>query len=118
MFLTARRWPTKSYWSDLLGTVRAISLYTKPGVEYNRHKLQDFVYQQAGNAIAAEIICCGSLEAFGEKVMRDARQLPVKYQNVIQTQVAAAKILKEGEIHGDEEYTEKHPHDAQGLQGH
>ena len=112
------RWPVKDYWGRFLDCAKAIRLYRKPGIEYNRHKLQDFVYQQAGNAIAAEIICCGSLEAFGEKVRRDVMQLPLKYRDVIQSQVAAAKILKEGELHGNQEYTEVRPHDAQDLQGH
>ncbi len=85
-----RRWPTKPYWEQLLAGAGRISLYTKPGVEYNRMALQTFVYQQAGNAVAAEIICMGGLDAFGKKAMKDISQLPAKYKVVIQQAKAAA----------------------------
>ncbi len=88
------RWPTKPYWDKFLNSAKAIRLYRKPGLEYNRHNLQDFVYQQAGNAIAAEIICMGGLDAFGKKAMKDISQLPAKYKVVIQQAKAAARIAE------------------------
>lgn len=89
------RWPIKAYWDNFLNSAKAIRLYRKPGLEYNRHNLENFVYGQAGNAIAAEIICMGGLAAFGEKVMKDTRQLPVKYRSVIQQAAAMAAIGKD-----------------------
>lgn len=91
-----RRWPTKPYWADLLGTARRISLYTKPGVEYNRMNLDAFVFQQAGNGIAAELIMMGDA-AFCEKVRRDAQQLPVKYRSVIQQHAVMAALQEDQE---------------------
>lgn len=88
------RWEVKDYWDKFLNSAKAIRLYRKPGTEYNRHKLQDFVYKQCGNAIAAEIICCGGLEPFQKAVMKDIPQLPMKYQTVIRQAKAAARIAE------------------------
>lgn len=89
-----RRWPTTSYWQELLNGARRIQLYTKPGVEYNRMNLQTFVYQQAGNAIAAEIACMGGPDAFFEKLRKGRAQLPLKYQIVINQHDAMTAIQK------------------------
>lgn len=91
-----RRWPTKPYWADLLGTARRISLYTKPGVEYNKMNLDAFVFQQAGNAIAAELIMMGDA-AFCDKVRKDAQQLSVRYRSVIQQHAAMAALQEDQE---------------------
>lgn len=91
-----RRWPTTSYWQELLNGARRIQLYTKPGVEYNRMNLQTFVYQQAGNAIAAEIACMGGPDAFFEKLRKGRAQLPLKYQIVINQHDAMTAIQKVG----------------------
>lgn len=45
------RWPMKSYWSDLIAGVAAIRLFVKPGVDYNIGQLDNFVFNQASNAI-------------------------------------------------------------------
>lgn len=79
-----------------MGIAKRISLYTKPGVEYNKMNLDAFVFQQAGNGIAAELIMMGDA-AFCEKVRRDAQQLPVKYRSVIQQHAAASAILGDQE---------------------
>lgn len=54
--------------------------------------LQTFVYQQAGNAIAAEIACMGGPDAFFEKLQKGRAQLPLKYRTVIQQHAAMAAI--------------------------
>lgn len=94
--INCRRWPTTSYWEEFLNNARRIQLYTKPGVEYNRMNLQTFVYQQAGNAIAAEIACMGGPDAFFEKLQKGRAQLPLKYRTVIQQHAAMAAIQTEG----------------------
>ncbi len=87
-----RRWPTKPYWEQLLAGAGRISLYTKPGVEYNRMALQTFVYQQAGNAVAAEIICMGGPLEYWKKAGKTIEQLPLKYRSVIHQHVAMKSI--------------------------
>ncbi len=47
------RWPMKPYWEELIQQVGRITLYVKPGVEYNIRQLDNFVFSQASNAIAA-----------------------------------------------------------------
>lgn len=58
--------------------------------------LDAFVFQQAGNGIAAELIMMGDA-AFCEKVRREAQQLPVKYRSVIQQHAAMVAIQKDQE---------------------
>jgi len=45
------RWSLKYYWEDLCDAACKISLYTKPGDEYNKSNTEDFVYRQARGAI-------------------------------------------------------------------
>lgn len=47
------RWPMKDYWAALVDGVGRIRLYVKPGIEYNIHQLDNFVFGQAANAVAA-----------------------------------------------------------------
>lgn len=47
------RWPMKPYWEELIEQVSRIRLYVKPGVEYNIGQLNNFVFEQASNAMAA-----------------------------------------------------------------
>ena len=61
------RWPMKQYWADLIGAAEKISLYVKPGIDYNLSKLNGYVFQQAGNAIAAAMQIYGP-KSFEEKL--------------------------------------------------
>lgn len=49
------RWPLKDYWAALMGSAVAISIYQKPGAEYNIANLDRFVFNQAGNAVDCAI---------------------------------------------------------------
>lgn len=53
------RWPTKASWDRFLDGATAVYLLDKPGVEYNLSNLEQFVVQQAGNAIDAYVAICG-----------------------------------------------------------
>ncbi len=53
--------------------------------------MDNFVFCQAGNAIAAELLMMGDV-AFCEKVRRDAQQLPVKYRSVVHQHAAMTAI--------------------------
>lgn len=53
------RWSLKSYWADLVGDASPIQIASSPGVEYNLSNLENFVFNQAGNAIKTYI------DAFG-----------------------------------------------------
>ncbi len=58
--------------------------------------LDNFVYQQAGNAIATELLLMGDV-AFCDKVRKDVLQLPVKYRSVIHNDVAMKSIGEDQE---------------------
>ena len=70
-----RRWPTATYWDDLLGDVAKIRLYTAPGGEYNVERCKHYVVDMAGNAIAALIEVCGGIDEF-EVLIDNRRCLP------------------------------------------
>ena len=59
-----RRWSMAEYWAAFLGDASKISLYTAPGTEYNVAKCKHYVVDMAGNAVAAMIDVCGSLDDF------------------------------------------------------
>lgn len=49
------RWDTAKFWSDFLGSVERISLYSKKDLEYNESKLLNYTVAQAGQAIKCAI---------------------------------------------------------------
>jgi phage replication initiation protein len=57
------RWETADYWYNFIHTAEKISLYTKPGTEYNLASLEHFVVHQAG-ASAATYIDVYGLDAY------------------------------------------------------
>ena len=76
------RWPMKEYWSDLLGAAERIRLYVKPGAEYNMENLENYVYHQAGNAVAAMIEIVGEDEFRKQLRQRGTASNP-KYKRLI-----------------------------------
>ena len=76
------RWPLTDYWADLIGTAAAISIYTKPGLEYNVLRCERYVYTQAGNAIDALIKCYGP-EQFLDKLQKRSTRPNPKYTHMI-----------------------------------
>lgn len=76
------RWPMKVYWERFLGGASAIRLYDKPGVEYNLHNLEQFVYQQAGGAVATLMEIVGEDE-FRRGIQQRGTQLNPKYRALL-----------------------------------
>ena len=58
-------------------------MYQKPGVEYNMINLENFVYQQAGNAISALLEIVGE-ERFKKELQRRGTQQNPKYKALIE----------------------------------
>mgnify|MGYP002517984770 CR=1 FL=1 len=77
------RWPLTDYWATLVGSAAAISIYTKPGLEYNVLRCENYVYRQAGNAIDALIKCYGQDRFFDKLQKRSARPNP-KYSHMVE----------------------------------
>lgn len=73
------RWSLKSYWADLVGTASRISLYVKPGTEYNIDHIENYVFRQAGNAIDTYIQIKGE-DAFLDKLKKRGTHPNPKYE--------------------------------------
>ena len=84
------RWPLKQYWADMLYSAERISLYVKPGTEYNMIRMTNYVFRQAGNAIDATIQVLGFEGFMDELRSRETRPNP-KYNEVV-------KQMKRGEV--------------------
>lgn len=76
------RWPMKSYWADLIDQVGRITLFVKPGVEYNIRQLDHYVFDQAVNAIGASIDIYGA-PFFMEQIQRKRSENP-KYRKLVE----------------------------------
>lgn len=77
------RWPTKSYWQRLLDDAQRISLYEKPGTEYNMMNLDNLVFHQMGGALHTALSIYGD-DLFKQK-LRDERpsHLNAKYRALL-----------------------------------
>lgn len=75
-----RRWITKKWFSDFLGSAEKISLFTKCESEYNLACCEDFVYQNCGNSLDALIEIKGI-----QKVLEELHERkPIRTQKYIQ----------------------------------
>ena len=77
------RWTTRNYWKKVLDNVNKISVYVKPGTEYNIHNCEHYVYKQAGNAVETLIKIKG-VEKFFEELKETPRQKNPKYNKIVQ----------------------------------
>lgn len=68
-----RRWKTAEYWAKFLESNDTVSIYCKPGTEYNILKLDGFVFRQAGGAIETIIDILG-VSAFMQRLREENRQ--------------------------------------------
>lgn len=77
------RWPIVDYWATLCETSARISLYDKPGTEYNIFNLTNFVFKQAGNAIDTALKILGREQFMAELDERGTRPNP-KYEKLLE----------------------------------
>jgi len=47
----SRRWPDTAYWQKFVQSAEKISIYQKPGIDYNEMNLESFVLHNSGNSI-------------------------------------------------------------------
>lgn len=77
------RWETALWWEAFLDSALKIQIYQKPGTEYNEIRLENYVFNQAGNSIFTYLKCFGS-EKF-EKMLNDRKtKLNQKQEYLIQ----------------------------------
>lgn len=89
------RWSVVPWWSDLVGSIDSISLYTKKDMEYNKLRLDNYVFRQAGRAIAAEIACIGLDKFLDQLPQITDPEYPDKYLKVISDQRSLDKKKQE-----------------------
>lgn len=73
------RWPMRPYWEDLVADAQRISIYEAPGMDYNLERCENYVFNQAGNAIDTMLKLYGT-EKFLEKIENRASMPNPKYQ--------------------------------------
>lgn len=75
------RWPMADYWLKFLDGAAPLTLWVKPGVEYNLFNLQRFVIEQAGNAISCYVAIYG-FAGLADRLseFKPMHKLPAKYQ--------------------------------------
>lgn len=76
------RWPMTDYWETLLQSVGRIRCWYAPGMEYDVHKLRNYVINQAGNALDCYLKIFGIEDLVRELGNRSIRFSP-KYERLI-----------------------------------
>lgn len=79
------RWPIADYWVRFLDDAAPLTLWVKPGSEYNLSHLQRFVIDQAGNAISCYVAIhgyCGLSEWLDR--YKPVHKLPAKYKLLLE----------------------------------
>ena len=76
------RWPLTDYWSDVVGESAKIQIFSKPGIQYNLLNCEQFVYDQAGNAINA-LLQIYDVETFLQKLKERKTRPNPKYTQMV-----------------------------------
>ena len=76
------RWVMAEYWMRFIGNASKISLYVKPGVEYNLDRCKDYVYNMAGNAVDCLIKILG-YEQFVDELNHRRIKSNKKYDDLV-----------------------------------
>ena len=77
------RWETAEYWQKLLEHSKQISIYEKPGTEYNLYNLERYCLKQAGNAVDAYIQIRG-VDGFLKDLEKRGTMENPKYTDLIE----------------------------------
>lgn len=78
-----RRWPLTDYWQDLVGAACRISIYTRPGMEYNLEKCKKYVFGYASNAIDAALQIYG-VDGFLKQIHERKVKPNPKYDRLVE----------------------------------
>ena len=76
------RWDIAQYWMDVIDDASRISIYVKPGTEYNLLRCERYVFNQAGNAVDALIQYYG-VEKFVERLSERRIRPNPKYKSMV-----------------------------------
>jgi len=84
-----RRWSDADYWQEFVQSSEKISIYEKPGIDYNELSLEDFVLRNAGNCINVFI------KIYGIKNFLRALNVKDKYANYSQKLIRLIEKYKD-----------------------
>lgn len=93
-----RRWEVSSWWVNLLDGAAAISIVSKKDIDYNRERLNDFVYNHCANAIKAAVALDGGKKFFENILFCASSDLKPKYARLLEDErkrLLDLKILNE-----------------------
>ena len=76
------RWPMTDYWCSLIQDAVSIQIAEKPGIRYNLLNCENFVYNQAGNAINA-LLQIYDVDTFLKKLHERKSQPNPKYTEMV-----------------------------------
>ena len=87
-----RRWPETKWWSAFLDNAVRISVWSKPGVDYNLSRLERYVLTQPIGSIKTLIELFGA-ESFLEMVRKAPAPKNPKYKELIAQTFEATKLM-------------------------
>ena len=88
------RWEIAQYWVELIDNASAISIYVKPGTEYNMLRCENYVFNLAGNAVSALLDFYGP-DKFAEKLSKRTSKPNPKYKTMIDAARREAQIRED-----------------------
>jgi phage replication initiation protein len=80
------RWKTAPFWRKFIENGGKIASFKKPGTEYNRDRLQKFVYEMVSGAVYTEAQLVGQEDFVNELIQKRARmnkKLNPKYEELL-----------------------------------
>lgn len=78
------RWPMADYWERFLGAAVKVKIFSAPGVEYNRNRLENFIYGNMANAIyTALVLDTDNFLTRLEEMQLRSGGLPEKYLHIL-----------------------------------
>ena len=89
-------WHTFPYWKEVLMGAEAISIYVKPGTEYNLARCRNYVYNMAGNAVDA-LVKIEGVEGFLEGLKGRHIKPNPKYIQLIEDEATRKRNAEEDE---------------------
>lgn len=88
------RWPLKTYWENLVQSASPIRWPSKPGVEYNMVRLENYLFHQAGNSARTYIEVYG-IDAFMSRLKETTPAvIPERYKKLVED----GKRYKDGRV--------------------
>lgn len=96
-----RRWASPKWWTDFLGNVGKVSLFSRKGIDYNFTRLQRYAIGQAGSSVLTYIKCVG-LEQF----IQDLKEKEDKLNDSQKALIAEYEAIKLGKL---KDYWAAHP---------